>query len=118
MTNVNARGAGVRGTPLPQAEAPTEPTGETFPWMIEAIYFAEIIGSLQGASGRTQFTAKGSPKMRAFLGKRRSSGMSESCCSQQDEGYGACDDVRCIIAHLSYVKCFQWLLSPILPAAF
>ena len=44
--------------------------------------------------------------------------MSESCCSQQDEGYGACDDVRCIIAHLSYVKCFRRRLPPILPADF
>ena len=25
-------GAGVRGTPLPETEAPTEPTGETVPY--------------------------------------------------------------------------------------
>ncbi len=29
MRNAEFRGAGVRWTPLPQAEAPTEPTGET-----------------------------------------------------------------------------------------
>ena len=38
----------------------------TFPWMIVANPFAEIIGSLHGASGRTQFIAKGSLKRLRF----------------------------------------------------
>ena len=29
-------GAGVRGTPLPEAEAPTEPTGENVPYKLKA----------------------------------------------------------------------------------
>jgi hypothetical protein len=34
----------------------------------------------------------GLPQNRRFCGKRRCSGMDESCCLQRDEGYAACTD--------------------------
>ncbi len=42
ISNVQLRGAGVRWTPLPQAEAPTEPTGETAARRIVYVGYSEI----------------------------------------------------------------------------
>ena len=51
------------------------------------------ISPLRAESARLE-SNKGSPQTLAFVGERRSSGMSESRRLRRDEGYGACDAAR------------------------